>query len=1166
MARKWTEEQLQAIETKGGTVLVSAAAGSGKTAVLVERLVKKITDIEHPVSADRFLVVTFTKAAAAEMRERIAKRLREILHKSPDNTFLQHQIHLLNQAQICTIDSFFSTIVRENFEKLGISPTLKIAEDNFLSELSDEVLNNVLEKKYNENSNSFINLLQYFGDETDESLKAEVLSIYKKIRSLPFPLKWLDEQVNLYKNKTAIEETVYGRILIGKVCDGVSFSVKLLDDMLLFLQTDKNIYDTYSIACIEDAKQLKALNEVCNEKSWDKIYKALNGFNFVSLKRLSGKYSKEIKEKFIILRKSLKAEIESLKSLIPCTEKEYIADMEIQALLIEELFDIVKKFYNAFQKEKNELDIADFSDFAYLTLKLVADENGNPTELAKDISTQYEEILLDEYQDTNFLQDLIFKCISKNEENLFLVGDLKQSIYRFRNANPIVFMDKKQKFTPYDGENFPAAITLSKNFRSRKGITDGINAIFSKLMSIYLGDVDYGESEMLNCGADYPEIENSEPEISVLLIDAKEENSEDHRLLIEARETAKQISKMLNEKFPVTENGKLRPCRGEDFVILLRSTKNGIADIFVSALKEANIEAVSESSEGYFSSREVSIMISLLKVLDNPMLNTEMAAVLLSPMFSFSCDELSSLFIYNPNKSLYSALIAQAQKGKKKAKHFIDTFNLLREKSAVMSIQRLIQYIYDTTDFIEVISSMSASSVREANLKLLLKYALDFEATGKNELTNFISYIDSLIESKKDFEIATPSIQTSQAVKIMTIHKSKGLEFPIVILGNCSKKHNAMDLNKNTILNSNLGYGLKFIDSKKLLKYETVPFVALKSYEKQCLLSEELRLLYVAMTRAKEKLILNISEPNLQSTLTKKIEIYVENNGTVKSYVASKGVSYSEWLLMAFVTFVDFKDINLKYSVLAPENCNCPLEILLPTETFFTNKISDEQSISVDNCMLDNLKERVYYKYPYENDTKIPAKLSVTEISHSDFTTISLNAPRFTLSENFTPAQKGSIFHKVLQFADFEKGKENASSELQRLIDNGYITLKESEAININKLSAFFNSSLTDRILKADRVLREYKFFDTIKASEAGYEGDSSILIQGIADCVIEENQKGILIDFKTDIIENPEILVYKYKKQLTLYKNALEKLFPKGIDECILYSLHLGKEIKIIL
>ena len=1164
MKRKWTDDQKNAIKASGGSILVSAAAGSGKTAVLVERLIKKITDREKPIDADKFLVVTFTKAAASEMRSRVLKRLRELLKDSPTDNFLQHQILLLEKAQICTMDSFFSNIVRENFEQLGVSPTLRVAEETLLGQISDEVLDAVLEEKYKQNDEKFTDLVRYFGDEDDRNLKKEVLNVYRKIRSFPFPFKWLDEQLSLYQSDTPVNETDWGRFILQKIRKGVEFCIQLLDRMMLFAESDTGIYNAYSPACLSDVQGLKELYNVCQNDNWNDVYYALNNFNFMNLKPAPRGSDEFVKERFGELRRLLKTEVDNLKKLICCTEENYILDMKTQAKIIEALFDLIKEFYLKLDEEKRELNIADFSDFAYFTLQLVADENGNPTEFAKRFSMQFDEILLDEYQDTNLLQDLIFKCVSKNCENLFFVGDLKQSIYRFRNADPTVFMEKKSNFIPYGSGDFPAYITLSKNFRSREGVTEGINAVFSRVMSYELGDVNYTDDEKLNCGAEYPKIENNSPETALQIIDTKEDDSDDHRIVIEARETARRIAKMIKDKTPVTENGELRPCRGEDFAILLRSGNNGISDIYASALKEENIDADTESCAGYFSSREVSVMLSLLKVLDNPICDTELSAVLLSPMFSFSFDELSSLFVYNPNKSLYASLLLEAERGKKKAKNFIKIFKALREKSAVIGVQKLIQYIYDTTDFIEVVSNMSNSAVREANLKLLLKYALDFESSGSNGLSNFVSYISSLIEADKDFEVATPAISASQAVKIMTIHKSKGLEYPIVIVANCSKKHNFRDLTKDVIINSKLGMGIKFIDREKLLKYETVPYVAVKNYEKQNLLSEEMRLLYVAMTRAKEKLILNITETNLESKLTKKIESYLDSSGNVEPYAASKGMSYSDWLLLAFLPFSDFNPIKKKYGCVAKQKEGCPLDILLLTDKEEPPVEKKKKKAQKDDAMLKTLKDRIYYEYPYKNDTVIPAKLSVTEITHKGNGEVILSAPKFMAESGFTPTQKGTIFHRALQFADFALGKEDAQKELDRLIEKGYISSAEAEAIDIEKLKAFFNSPLTERILNADRVLREYKFFDTISANEAGYEGDSEVLIQGIADCVLEENQKGVLIDFKTDVVSNGQVLKKRYQKQMELYRRTLKNIFPNGMDECILYSVHLGEEITI--
>ncbi len=1160
MGRMWTEDQLHAIEARGGSVLVSAAAGSGKTAVLVERLIRRITDRENPVDADRFLVVTFTKAAAAEMRERVAARLRELLRENPADGFLQHQMLLLERAQICTIDSFFGSVVRENFEQLGVSPSLRVADETLLGRLRDEVLEDLLEQQYGLKEENFIRLVRYFGEENDNRLKAEMLKLYDKIRSLPFPFQWMEEQLIRYQSVAPVEETAWGRQLMQKVSQGVNYCQQVAKRALFVLEADEGLLSAYAPACLSDLGQLEKLSGACEAGQWDGIYEALKEFSFTKLSRAPKDSDPTVKERFNALRDMVKEEVKGFRKLLPCGNADYLADLQAQAPLVEALFDLTKKFYQALDAEKQELNIGDFNDFAYLTLQLVSDEDGNPTSFAEEFSAQFEEILLDEYQDTNRLQDLIFRCISRNGENLFLVGDLKQSIYRFRNADPAVFMEKKEAFSPYDGVHYPAFISLSKNFRSREGVTSGVNAVFEKLMTRELGNVTYNEQERLNCGAIYPDVPGLPPETALQLIHVNKEETDEHRLVIEARETARQIGKMLRDGMPVTENGVLRPCRGGDFVILLRSARDTDA-IFAAALKEEGVDAVLGASSGYFTSREVSVMVSLLKVLDNPMLDIPMAAVLLSPTFSFSCDELGALFVYHPGKSLYASLLLEADRGRRKARDFIRTFHLLREKSAVMNLQKLIQYIYDTTDFIEVMSSFAGPSEREANLKLLLKYALDFEAGGSGELSGFVSYIDYLMENGKDFEVANPVNEAAQSVRIMTIHKSKGLEFPVVIVANCSKKHNVMDLNGDVVMDTELGLGLKFIDRDKLLRYDTMPYLAVKNYEQQNLLSEEMRLLYVAMTRAKEKLILNVTEEALDKKL-RKTETDLDGEGNIHPYAAAKALSYSDWLLAAFLPHPALRGIREKYGISVAEQENCPIELLSPVEREELEVALDEISVKPDPEMLEKLRERIYYSYPHRLDTVIPAKLSVTEITHPDSENVRLSAPQFLSEQGFTPAQKGSIFHRVLQFIDFEAGRQNAQGELDRLTERRYLTPTERDAVDVQKLRTFLESPLMDRILKADRVLREYKFFDSVAADEAGYEGSSQILIQGIADCVLDENGKGVIIDFKTDVVSDPAVLVERYAGQLSLYRRALRRVFPKGIQECIIYSVHLERQI----
>lgn len=1154
--RRWTPEQEAAISTRGGGILVAAAAGSGKTAVLVERVIRRLTDSQNPVPADRFLVVTFTNAAAAEMRNRIALRLREKIAAEPENAFLERQLLLLSKARICTMDAFFAAMVRENFERLGVPPTLRIADEPELAAMRAGAMDAVLERRFAEPDGDFLAAAEYFGESGSDRLVQEVLDLYRRTRSLPYPDRWLEEQQARYETALSPQDTLWGKELLARAARALRSGAETSRRIQELLEWDEGFQKGYGAAIGADRELLLAGQRLAEAGNWDGLTAFLDTAFFGKVGRAPKHADPAFKERILGMRELCKSALTEARDCIPCGSAGFWEDLNLLLPVVRGLFRLVREFGEEFAAAKAERGAADFSDFAYLTLRLTTEEDGTPTDFARELSGQFEEILLDEYQDTNRLQDLIFRSISRNGENLFLVGDLKQSIYRFRSADPAVFAEKQEAFS--ESGEFPALLRLSRNFRSREGVLDAVNCVFSQVMSREAGGVSYGPGEAVYPGAAYPEREGAC--LRVQLIDLKESGTEDSRVTAEAKRTARTVASMLREGYPVTENGRLRPCRGGDFAILLRSAR-GTDSIYYEALREEGVGASVGSSEGYFTSREVSVMLSLLEVLDNPLRDIPMAALLLSPMGNYTCDALAALRLRHPDEPLYNALSADAREGDGEAAALLELLSSLREKAAVKRVRALIQYIYDATDFVEVISGLSVSGEREANLKLLLNYAGDYEKQGNSELSGFVAYIRRLMEEKKDFEVANPLTEEANSVRILTAHRSKGLEYPIVILANCSKQFNLRDTTGDTCYNAGIGYGLRVIRRETAQRYETVPAAAVRLREQADTVAEEQRLLYVAMTRARETLILNITEQNLGGKLTKLAGL-LEDGEPLSPCASGQMRSWSDWLLAALLRHPDFGEIRNRFGLdLTVREERFPLELGWTEALSGEAVLLEEEEPQPDPALVQKLRDTACWKYRDEGRTKIPAKLAVTDLVRREEAAekLELPSPAFTQAAGFTAAQKGSIFHRALQFADYRAGREDPDRELQRLVDRGFLTGAEAAAISRAKFAAFFRSSLMDRILRADRVLREYRFFSTIPAAEAGYEGEGEILIQGIADCVLEEDGAGVILDFKTDAA-SPEELRRRYGLQLELYRRALVQLFPKGIKECILYSAHNGK------
>ncbi|MGI5893992.1 MAG: helicase-exonuclease AddAB subunit AddA [Candidatus Merdivicinus sp.] len=1159
MSRQWTPEQLAAIHTSGGGILVSAAAGSGKTAVLVERIISRITDPENPLPADRLLVVTFTNAAASEMRGRVDARLRELLHEMPGNPLLEQQLIRLQKAKICTMDAFFGSMVRENFEKLGISPGIRIAEEAELADLRAGAMEQILEQSYQEEHPDFLAAATYFGEQSDQRLTEEVLTLFEKIRSIPRPQLWFRRQQLSYEHPAAPEDTDWGSQLLAHIRQTFQNALRINAQIREKLFWDEKLAKGYGAAIQADRALFEEGIRIASYRNWDALCHFLSQNDMGAIGRAPKGSDELLKEEISALRSLCKDFWAEARECVPGTSADFFEDCAFLLPVIRGIFRLTSQFQAEFFAAKQEANLADFGDMAEFALQLCTDEEGVPTDFAREYARNFDEILLDEYQDTNRLQDEIFHAISQNGENLFFVGDLKQSIYRFRSADPTVFAEKQARFAT-DG-TFPALLRLSRNFRSRPDVLHAVNFFFSQLMSEQAGGVRYDEAEAVHPGATYPDRPN--PCLEIQLIDM--ENLEDSsRILIEAQQTARRIARMLREGYPVSEDGNLRPCRPTDFAILLRSLK-GVEAIFCEAIQNEGVEAAVSSAEGYFTSREVLSMISLLQVLDNPLQDIPLAAVLLSPLGMFTCDELASLRLRHPDMRLYSALLAE-QNGSPKIEAILSLLASLREKAAVKRVRALIQYIYDSTDFLEI---MAGSSGREANLKLLLQYAGDYERSGRNELSGFVAYIRRMMDRGDDFKVANPLSTENGMVQIMSVHKSKGLEFPIVILANCSKAFNQMDSNRPALFHPALGYGIQVIDRSTLRRYPTLSSAAVRLREQEDTVSEEIRLLYVAMTRARETLILNITEKNLEKRLRNVAALIPEDSAALDPSLVLQMTSWSQWLLAALLRHPDFAPICRQYGVAAspiPANFSILLRTSLVRPEEFLPETDVKPELSADPALVQRISEQIFWKYPWRSRTVIPAKLAVTDIvrrEEEDAGQISLPMPAFTQKEGFSAAERGTIFHRALQFADYAAGRADPAAELQRLTDARYLTPEEAAVIPLTAFSRFFHSEMMARILSADKIWREYRFFDTVPASRAGYEGEDPILIQGVADCLFEEDGAGVLLDYKTDHA-SPAELIQRYSLQINLYRKALSPLFPKGIKECILYSLYQNQPVPI--
>lgn len=1173
--RRWTPEQKNAIMARDGAVLVSAAAGSGKTAVLVERVIQILTDKNRPCDADRLLVVTFTKAAAAEMKERISTRISEMLQLDPMNRNLQRQQLLLSNAHISTIHSFCNELICENFFELDMSSEFRIADENEMLLLKDEAMQIVLEKNYTQASSEFVQLLETVNSgRDDKKLMETILTLYEFIRSHPFPEKWLEDKLEFYRDNEDVGGTIFAKLLLEYANMALNHSVMLTKNSLKLIQEVEKIKLAYEETLLCDKTMLIEAQKVLKGSSWNEISSMLKQFKFATLKRLTGCSDDAIKKVVLQNRQEVKDIIKSLTKLFFVSEEQCQEDLEILQPLMAELFSLVKVFSRQLDALKQEKNVVDFGDLEHLTLKLLVRQCGDSfekTELAQDLSRQFDFVMVDEYQDTNEAQDMIFRALSDNEQNLFVVGDVKQSIYGFRQAMPEIFLRRKQRYELFDEQkvNYPAKIILDRNFRSRAGILGATNFVFSQLMSTAMGEVEYNNEERLALGASYNEVDTPEVEVKVLDLSAAAED--ENMNTVEARYIAKRIAQMIGEKYIIAAQGESRPITYGDFCILLRSANKHAAE-FVKELEKCGIPAWSDTSNSFFGTAEVATMLSLLKVIDNPIQDVPLLAVLLSPIFAFTPDDLSGIRVEDKSVPLYFAVKKRAELGNEKCKKFLLEIQNYRRLAAVLPSDKLIQHIYEKTSYPAIVQATSGGDLKLKNLRLLLEYARNYESAGYKGLTGFIRFIERLEEQKADLSASNALSEGANVVKVMSIHRSKGLEFPVCFLVNCSRKFNK-DVGE-VLFHPELGPGFKLLDKALMRKYTTFQRDAIKLDLDKKAMSEELRVLYVAMTRAREKLIMLSSLKNPESTLSK-LDAQLTSDVAISPFVVGSANSFADWLLMCALRHPcghKLREIAgvLSEVVVRDETLLDVDMVRLEDEVACQEKtILEPQEKIIDEEFLEKINSRINFAYKYDELARIPAKVTVSELISGAAPEVKFDfakRPTFLSGVKLNPAQKGTALHAFMQFVDLKKAQLDLDLAIDELMTRGFISHEQAKVLDKTQIKQFLCSELCERILSSPRVTREYRFAININACEVLPDikkefSEKKIMLQGAVDCIFEdENGELVIVDYKTDKTASEQVLRAQYGRQLELYSRALRECTGKNIAQKILYSFYTGR------
>ena len=1238
---KWTDEQKQAIYEKGNNILVAAAAGSGKTAVLVERIINKI--INENVDIDRLLVVTFTNSAASEMRERVLKAIYKKIDENPADERLQRQVTLLNKSSICTIDSFCLDVVRNNFFEIDLSNNFRIADTTEIEILQQDTLEELFEEKYENNDEDFLKLINTYTEYRDDTpLKDLITTIYKYIQSNPYPEKWLHEKIEMFNFPEDINKdfskTSWGEILLKQIKDIVDDGVYQLKPEVEKLSQVQELSKSYEFLK-GNLQQLELLQS--NLESWDKAYTIYNSIDF-------GRWMVDSKiktEEKINAQKTRSKVIDSLKSVadkvLVMDSQESFKDISHMYKILKKLENIILEFIQKFSKKKKEKNIVDFSDIEHFALKILLDENGKPTEIAKKYQEKFEEIAIDEYQDSNLVQEYILTSISRGN-NIFMVGDVKQSIYKFRQARPDLFLDKyrRYKLKKQKTKEEDLKIQLFKNFRSRKEVLDFSNFIFSNIMSEELGELNYTEEEYLNLGANYIETgADLKTEIDVIQIEPKEEENENIEDLeveteqeslddedfkeeierkedieVEAQFVANKIKQLVENKFQVydTKNKIQRDIKYKDIVILLRSTKTS-APIFEKEIIKLGMPVFSDSSSEYLESLEIQTIMNLLKIIDNPLQEIPLVATMRSIIGGFTDNDLVEIRLCDKYDNFYTTMLKAKlnvnNKLRLKIERFLINLEMWRKEQEYFSLAEFIWKIYNDTGYFNYVGLMKNGELRKANIKMLFEIAKQCENISFKGLYNFINYIEKIKTSSKDMDSARVIGENDDVIRIMSIHKSKGLEFPVVILSNTGKQFNLQDLNQKILLHPELGIGVKYIDYDIQIRYDTLSKRAIRSKIKLETLSEEMRVLYVALTRAKEKII--ITGFTKKEKIDKMME-NVEKYENLSVMLLQNAKSYLEWLMLIYnynkekmkelatINYYKKEDIIKMYE---KENEK------KQEEDIYKNIIKKLEEYPKDEKLEKQIKEKLNYIYPYIESTIIPTKTSVTEIKQikmeginkqdikgtiveyinieklnnikdnynktiENSKTEELPKPKFLQSDgdmNITSAEKGTLIHLCMQKLDVKKQEyniEEIKELVEKLVVKKIITQQEANVINLNKILQFTKSNIWKEITKSQTVEQEKPFYINIPAKEIYNKNvEEKILVQGIID-LYYINQKGelILVDFKTDYVPDrqEDILINKYKTQLYLYKKALEISLEKKVDKTYIYSTYLEKEIML--
>lgn len=1209
MGVKWTEEQQKVIQLRNRNILVSAAAGSGKTAVLVERIITMLTEDDPPVDVDKLLIVTFTEAAASEMKERIRLAIEKKLMEYPEDEHLKQQATLIHNAQITTIHSFCLSVIRDHFHAIDIDPGFRIGEEGELKLLRHDVLEEMLEEKYQEGSKNFLDFAAaYSTGRDDKKIEDLILKIYEFSRSYPDSEAWLESCVEAYRipDVETLEKSSFMQKVMADIRKNLEDARELLAqaEMIALSPDGPAVYE----ATLD--KDMQVIEELSAIRSYEKMAEA---FTNVKWARIAANKDQTVSEEKIEQVKKIRELVKGIVKNISGqyfyeSPQELVEDLKMCAPAMEELGNLVRLFGEKFEEQKRAQNIIDFSDMEQYALRILTEKSEDgfvPSKIAQEYQKQFHEVMIDEYQDSNLIQEAILNSVStcrSGRYNIFMVGDVKQSIYRFRLSRPELFLEK---FYTYNiEESQTQRIDLHRNFRSRKEVLESANAIFRQIMTEKLGGIVYDEQAALYPGAEYPETENLKTEILLMDSDLDEYQKTDgdtskgivSERELEARMIAMRIRELLrSQKVVDKETGELRNVRYSDIVILTRSIK-GFADVFTEVLNREGIPAYAGTSEGYFQTQEVGVLLDYLRVLDNRRQDIPLAAVLRSAFAEMSDEEMAEIRCMYPDKPFFESVAeyrvhGREQKIREKLEKCLGQMDELRLIVPYTPMHELLWKILDRTGYGDYVAAMPGGAQRRANLDMLIEKARAYEATSYKGLFHFVRYIEQLQKYDVDYGEASIEDEYADTVRVMTIHKSKGLEFPVVITAGMGKRFNMQDARSAVALHAGMGVGLDAVN----LEYRTkIPSIIKKVIQKEEALEslgEELRVLYVALTRAKEKLIITGTLSKPEDKIAGYQMLGKDTKGTLSFFQLSHASTYWDWVLPAVL--------------------KCREELfeiqVLHIEDVVKESIEEEEKSSLSRTVLENwnveeiyepglhemMQEQFAFSYPYEKSSERKLKFTVTELKkrayeiaadereeeqgerfYEEPEVVPLLPQFMQREEGLTGAPRGTAYHRVMELLDFAGMRNTGNKQwfgcwLEEQVRNGRMEEEAAGCIRQADIMEFLQCDVGKRMQEAARkqkLYREQPFVLGVDAKELYPEEEDGelILIQGIIDAYFEEPDGLVVVDYKTDKVNNGKELEEKYQEQLRYYAKALEQMSAKKVKEKIIYSFTLRKEIYI--